>query len=98
MEGKTMTIDRRAAATWSRDRIREELADLRRLIADLGTEAADKRAQADELAAAIASGEHPYSKSSDPDKHTDGMYDYASNLDTAARALESDVEFLKSLL
>lgn len=94
----SMGIDRTVAATWSKDRIKEELSDLRRQIAEFTSEAEQLRAEADELVAAIDSGEHPYSRSSDPYKHTDPMYDSASRLDDAAARLESDIEFLKSLL
>lgn len=93
-----MALDRRAAATWSKDRIKEEIADLRRQIADMHREADDARAQAEALSAAIDSGEHPYSRSSDPTKHTDALYDFAEATITGTYPLEDDIEFLKSLL
>jgi predicted lipid-binding transport protein (Tim44 family) len=91
-------IDRTVAATWSRDRIKEEITDLRRQIADFRSEAQQLSAAAGDLVAQIDSGEHPYSRSSDPYKHTDPMYDEASHLNEIADKLEPDVEFLKSLL
>jgi uncharacterized protein YdaT len=96
--GASMALDRQAAATWSKDRIREEISDLRSLIAEFRRDAEASRAEADELSEKIDSGEHPYSRSSDPCKHTDAMYDRASNMDEAADRLQSDIEFLKSLL
>ncbi|MCF7976313.1 MAG: hypothetical protein K9N55_21020 [Phycisphaerae bacterium] len=93
-----MGINRNTAKSWSKDRIREELADLRRRITDLNEDANRTLAEADELVSAIDSGEHPSSYSSDPYKRTDAMSDYAYKCQGTAAELESDVEFLKSLL
>ncbi|MCF7976314.1 MAG: hypothetical protein K9N55_21025 [Phycisphaerae bacterium] len=93
-----MAIDRKAAITWSRDRIKEEIQDLRRLINEFNEEARETQAKADQLAAEIASGEHGFSRSSDPHKHTDGMYDNVGFLHGLATQTESDIDFLKSLL
>ena len=93
-----MPIDRQQASTWSKDRIREELSDLRLSIEEMNQDILQTREEANSLCQAIDSGEHPYSRSSDPYKHTDAMYDYISRMTEVISQYESDIEFLKSLL
>lgn len=93
-----MSIDRQQARTWSKDRIREELSDLRRSTEELNQDILQTREEANSLRLAIDSGEHPYSRSSDPYKHTDAMYDYISRMSEVITQKESDIDFLKSLL
>jgi len=93
-----MPIDRHQARTWSKDRIREDLSDLRRSIEEVNQDILQTRQEADLLCQAIDSGEHPYYRSSDPYKRTDAMYDYVSRMNDVVSQYESDIEFLKSLL
>jgi len=91
-----MAINKEVAAKWSRDRIREEIEDLRRQIMEYNRDAAETRANADDLANEIASDDQPYSSSRY--KTTEAMYDYASKMHDIVYQLEDDLEFLKTLL
>ena len=87
-----------AAKEWSKDRIREEIADIRAEIEQFRREALEIRSKTDDEVAEINSGNHPRSNEDDPYKHTDLAYESASNLDSLAERYQNDIEFLKSLL
>lgn len=93
-----MAIDRDKARSWSKDRIKEELSDLRRQISEYYEEIHDLKDEIDEEMAGIESGTSPRARSSDPYKHTDAMDDAVARDYDIVTQKEIDLEFLKSLL
>ena len=93
-----MAIDREAARRWSKDRITEELADLRRLLSEIHDDIDESRREEDELEEEVrekqAAGDIWYKR----EKTFDAMSDYRERMYNSTADIEMDIEFLKSLL
>lgn len=93
-----MGLDRNKARTWSKDRIREELRDLRRFLSE--NEADIRYTQSEEMNLERDAEERQREGDSycTHEKTLDAMGDYISKLSNLSVDYESDIEFLKSLL
>ncbi len=80
-------IDRDEARTWSKERIREEIADLRRMIAE-------DRESIQESEERISERE----KEIHPGRIVENLEYGISSMEREISEAESDIEFLKSLL
>jgi len=93
-----MAIDRDAAKRWSKERIREELSDLRRLVsefyADIDRSLEEEHELESEVRERQAAGDLWYTR----EKTFDAMSDYRERTYDAISNIERDIEFLKSLL
>ncbi|MDI6762524.1 MAG: hypothetical protein QME83_05755 [Thermodesulfobacteriota bacterium] len=93
-----MAIDREAAKRWSKDRIREELSDLRREVRECYDDIDRSLEEEHELERDVrekqAAGDSWYTR----EKTFDAMSDYRERTYGAISSIESDIEFLKSLL
>ncbi len=89
-----MTIDRDKAGTWSKERIVQELWDLRRAIDEGREEITQIESEMD----AIESGEDPRSRSDHKDEKISTLNDSANRARERIYETESEIEFLKSLL
>jgi len=84
-------IDRKMAVTWSRERIREEISDLRQQLADCIQE---ERYFAQDLHERFA---HPLSDPITPDGERQ-LQEMGQRIARRTEAVRSDIEFLKTLL
>ena len=93
-----MSIDKEAVRKWSKDRIREELADLRRLISELHQEIDRSLQEEDELEREVREKQAAGNLWYTGEKTFAAMSDYRRQTYNAIADIESDIEFLKSLL
>lgn len=90
-----MAIDRDKARSWSRDRIKEELADLRRRIVEYENEINDTESKMDDLAEDARTSSDRYR---DHEKTLDAMESYRGRQYGIVGEIEAEIEFLKALL
>ena len=89
-----MGIDRVEARSWSKDRIKEEITDLRQLIGEWQQEIRDTKVRVERLQKQDMEVPYP----GPPKKKIVEMDNKIDDLDTLIRETTADIEFLKSLL
>jgi len=89
-----MGIDRVEASSWSKDRIKEEIADRRQWIWEWRQEIRDTNTKAELLEEEAMEAPYPGAH----EKRLDAMSDHVDHLDKVINETTADVEFLKSLL
>lgn len=93
-----MAIDRDEARTWSKDRIIQELADLRRRAYEYEREIDDHESEMDDLEEDARENRKRGDFYCDHEKQLDAMEDFKKTQYRIVGELEADIEFLKSLL
>lgn len=93
-----MGLDRNKARTWSKERIREELRDLRRLLSENEADIRYTHSEAMHLERDAEERQRDGDYYCTHEKTLDAMGDYTSKLSNLSGDYESDIEFLKSLL
>ena len=93
-----MGLDRNKARTWSKDRIKEELRDLRRLLAENEADIRYTQLEAMNLERDAEERQKGGDSYCTHEKTLDAMGDYTSKLCELTRDYERDIEFLKTLL
>ena len=93
-----MGIDKNEARKWSKDRIKEELRDLRRFLTEYESDIRHTESEVTNLEREVKErqreGDYYYTR----EKNLDAMDNYISKLSNLTIDYESDIEFLKSLL
>ena len=93
-----MEINREEARNWSKERIHEELRDLRRLIDEYEEAMSDSEDAENEIWDEIQRAGNSWRAHSLEEKHLGAGAEAYGNLERATYRMKDDIEFLKYLL